>query len=241
MAAPHRMTLQFFLPKSHTGFMNIRVTTTIIAAVLVPLLSAAPTGSSARKQGLQMALGANAKQVAQYQWKQRITVVRKGHRLEPTVQEVRFDASGQPVRTVLVKPAEKHYGPLKARKVAEVKDDIQETLQLAFRYANPRELAGAIERGEIWEGPAALRVHARSILLPVDEADIVVEPSTFLITRVDIKTLHDGHPVKVAIVYEQLPTGPSVMRRMTVQMPEEDIVVNVESFDFVRLAGLTIH
>ena len=28
-----------------------------------------------------------------------------------------------------------------------------------------------------------------------------------------------------------------MMTRMTVQIPKEDIVVNVESFDFIRLAG----
>ncbi|MFN0104812.1 MAG: hypothetical protein ACKV2U_22355 [Bryobacteraceae bacterium] len=188
-----------------------------------------------------MALGANAKQVAQYQWKQRITVVRKGNPLEPTIQDVRFDATGHPVRTTLVKPEEKRMGPLKARKVAEVKESIQETMRMAYRYANPRELAAAMERGEIWEGPAGIRVQARSVLLPVDEVDIAVNTSTFLMTRVDIKTRHEGNPVTVAIVYEQLPSGPSVMRRMTVQMPEEDIAVNVESFDFARLAGQTIH
>ncbi len=70
---------------------------------------------------------------------------------------------------------------------------------------------------------------------------LAINPTNFLTTRVDVKTRHEGDPVHVVISYEQLPTGPNMMRRMTVQMPEEDIVVNVESFDFVRLAGPTIH
>jgi hypothetical protein len=37
--------------------------------------------------------------------------------------------------------------------------------------------------------------------------------------------------------YQKIPGGPSVMTRMTVQVPKDNIIVNVESFDFVRLAG----
>lgn len=208
---------------------------------MVPMLIGAPAGLPAKKQALLMALSANGKQVTQYQWKQRITVVRKGNPLEPTIQEVRFDAAGQPLRTTLVRPEERRMGPLKARKASEIKESVQETMQLAFRYANPQQLAQAIRSGEIWEGPSGIRVKARSVLLPVDEMDIAVNTTTFLMTNIDIKTRHDGNPVSVAIVYEQFPNSPSMMRRMTVKMPEQDIVVNVEAFDFARLAGQTIH
>jgi hypothetical protein len=46
--------------------------------------------------------------------------------------------------------------------------------------------------------------------------------------------------VAIAIDYQQMPNGPSVMARMTVQIPEEHVVVNVESYDFVRLAAANI-
>ena len=47
-------------------------------------------------------------------------------------------------------------------------------------------------------------------------------------------------PVMIAVDYEQAPGGPSMMTRMTVQIPKEGVVVNVESFDFVRVAGPTV-
>ena len=85
-----------------------------------------------------MAMGANGKQVTCYQWKQRTTVIRRGNPLEPMLDELRFDATGQIQWITLVKPEEKRMGPLRARKAAEVKDSIQQVMQLA-RISEPPE------------------------------------------------------------------------------------------------------
>src|SRR5262245_622716 len=65
---------------------------------------------------------------------------------------------------------------------------------------------------------------------------ILLDGATYLATRIDVKTQHEGSPVVMAIDYQKVPNGPSTMARMMVQIPKEDIVVNVESFDFRRLA-----
>jgi hypothetical protein len=150
---------------------------------------------------------------------------------------VRFDANGRPQRITLSKPEEKKMGFLKAKKVAEVKDLVQDVMQLAGRYANPHQIGQAIQKGEIWEGNGALKVQARYVVLPQDDMVMQVNTSTFLPSRIDFKTQFEGDPVLIGIDYQQLPNGPSMMGRMTVQIPKDDIVVHVESFDFVRLAG----
>jgi hypothetical protein len=167
-----------------------------------------------------------------------VTVIRKGIPAGAILEEIRFDASGQPQRTVLSKPEEKPMGPLRARKVAEVKESVQEVMQLAGRYANPQMLSQAIQKGEIWEGQGSLRVQSRGLILPMDEMTMLVNGATFLASRIDVKTQHEGSPVAIAIDYQQLPNGPSMVARMTVQIPGEDVVVNVESFDFVRLSPI---
>jgi hypothetical protein len=183
-----------------------------------------------------MALQANGKQMMSFQWKQKITIVRKGKALDPMIEELRFDATGQLQRITLVKPEEKRMGPLRAKKAAETKESVQEVMRLARRYANPQQLSQAIQKGEVWEGEGRLRVEARAVILPMDQMTMVVNSGAYLATRVDCKTQHEGSPVTITIHYEQLPNGPSMMTRMIVQIPEEDIVVNTESFDFVRLA-----
>jgi hypothetical protein len=232
------MTLKNSGQSQHTGAAMISKRLTTIFTI--PVIAGSLLAQSQKTQALLMAMSANTKQMAPYQWKQKITVIRKGAPLEPMIEELRFDASGQLQRTTLVKPEEKKMGPLRARKAAEVKDSVQEVMGLARSYAHPRQLGQAIQKGDIWEGPGNLRVQARSLILPADEMTMVVNAKTYLATRVDFKTEHNGGPVAIAIDYEQLPNGPSMMGRMTVQIPKEDIIVNVESYGFVRLAAMAI-
>ena len=85
-----------------------------------------------------------------------------------------------------------------------------------------------------------IRVEARSVILPMDEMTMITSSSTYLATRADFTTQYEDNSVAITIDYEQLPDGPSMMARMTVRIPKEDIVVSVESFDFMRPAGPNI-
>lgn len=205
--------------------------------LMLPLLASTLLAQTPAKQAILMAMGANGKQVVAYQWKQKITVIRKGTPLEPVIEEIRFDATGQPRRMTLVQPREEKMGPLRAKKKAEVKETIQEVMQLARVYASPQKLKEAIQKGEVWDGPNTLRVQARALIHPMDDVTLTISKSSFLATRLDCKTQHEGDPIAISIDYDQLPNGPSIMARMTVQLPNDSIVVNVTSFDFQRLVA----
>lgn len=205
---------------------------------MISLMAGAVLADAPKTQALLTAMGANGRQMAPYQWKERITVVRKGNPSATIIEELRFDETGQLHRMTIAKPEEKRMGPIRARKAAGIKDSVQEVMQLAGRYASPQQLSQAIQKGEIWEGPGALRIQARSLILPADEMMMLVDAATNLATKIDVKTQHEGKPVTITIDYRRLPKGPSMMAQMAVQIPGEGIVVNVESYDFVRLAGM---
>jgi hypothetical protein len=207
--------------------------------ISIPILAGVLLAQAQKTQALLMALGANSKQVVAYQWKQRTTVNRNGNAIGIKIDEVRFDPSGQPQRITLVQPEQKKMGPLRAHKAAEIKSDIQQVMQLAASYTNPQELSQAIRKGEVWEGQGSLRVHARALILPMDEMEMIVNGATYLPARIEIKTQHEGSPITITADYQQLSNGPNMLMRMTVQVPAERIVVGVESFDFARLAGGT--
>jgi len=212
-----------------TKYFRIMAATALVAGVLV--------AQTPKAQALLTALGANGKQMASYQWKQRITILRNGKQAGFRVEEVQFDASGQPQRVTISQSEQKKMGPVRAHKVTEIRDDIQEVMQLAGRYTHPRQLARAIQEGEIWEGPGTLRVRAQSLAFPADDLTMTFNSTTYLATRIDVKTQHGGKPVTITMDYRQLSNGPNMPARMTVQIPEDSVVVNVESFDFVRLAS----
>ncbi len=207
------------------------------AVLMAPLIAGALSGQVSNQQALLTALKANGRQMVAYQWNQKITVFRKGNPSQPMIEEVRFDATGQIHRVTLARPETKKMGPLRARKAAEIREDVQDVMQLARRYASPQQIGEAIRRGEIWEGQGRLRVQSRSVVLPIDEMTMAANSATYLITRIDVNTRYEGSPVAIAIDYRQLPNGPSMMSRMTVRIPKDDIMVDVESFGFVRLSG----
>jgi hypothetical protein len=229
------MTLQSSSASGQT--VIVMTNKTFASIVMIALLPGILAAQGPKTQALLMAMGANGKQMAPYQWKQKTTVIRKGMPVGTFIEELRFDASGQLQRITLSKPEEKKMGPLKARKVAEVKDDVQDVMRLAGRYVSPPQLSQAIQKGEVWEGQGTLRVQSRSLILPIDEMTMVVSGASYLPIRADFKTQYESSPVVIAVDYQQLPNGPNMMARMTVQIPKDDIVVNVESFDFVRLAN----
>jgi len=53
---------------------------------------------------LLLAMAANAKRLVQYEWKQRITVVRNGRPSEPIICKVSFNSSGEMQRTTMSAP-----------------------------------------------------------------------------------------------------------------------------------------
>jgi hypothetical protein len=207
-------------------------------AIAIPLLAGLLFAESQKTQALLMALTANSKQLVTYRWKQKTTILRKGNPVGFKLDEVQFDQNGQARRITIAQPEAQKMGPLRARKAAEIKDDIQDVMQLAARYTNPQQLGMAIRKGEIWEGPGTLRVQARSLILPLDEMNMVVSSATYLPVRAEFRSQHEGRPVTIAVDYQPLANGPSMMSHMTVHIPGDDVLVQVESFDFVRVAGL---
>ena len=212
--------------------MNRKLINMTLAAAMLTSLLAAQTPS---KADLGAALAANGAQLAGYQWKQTVTVMRHGEPMPPLIEAVRVDAGGNLMRTTIVKPPEKKAGPLLARKIAAAKELIQGAMQLAGRYANPQTLGQAIQQGEIAHSPAGALVQVRSLLVGNDEVTMYITGKQPF--RVEVKTQYQDRPVLVRIVYRQLASGPNVASMMTVQLPGEDLVVTVDSTDHRSTPG----
>lgn len=183
---------------------------------------------------LLLAMGANAKRVMQYEWKQRITVVRKGKPSEPVIDQVRFDSSGQMQRTTISAPP-KMTG-IRGRIAAGVKEDVQEIMKLAGSYNKPQQMVETIRKGQISQAPGSgtIRVQANDVIQQGDAVTILADAVTHLATHVDISTKFEGGPMTVAQGYGRLPGGPNVMKSMKVSVPGKDLVIDVASYDYTQ-------
>lgn len=181
-----------------------------------------------------LAMAANAKQVVQYEWKQRITVIRKGNPSEPVIDQVRFDSTGQMQRTTISAPEPKR--GLRGKIAAGVKEDVKGIMELAGRYNKPQQMIEAVKKSQVSETPGAgtIRLQANDLINPNDSMSMLVSSTTHLAIHVDIKTVYDGGPMMIAQDYSPLPNGPNVMKGMKVSVPMKGLVINIESYDYAR-------
>ena len=206
-----------------------------IAALL--MISATPlVAEMAASRTILLAMGMNVKQMMQYEWKQRVTVVRRGTPSEPLIDQVRFDSSGQMQRTTLSAPQQKQMGGIRGRVAAGVKENVKDIMELAGSYNKPQQMIAAVKKAEISQGVGGgtTRLQASNLIQPADSMTMLVNSATHLASHVDIRTSYEGSPMTIAQDYGALPDGPNVMKSMRVSVPQKGLAVNVDSYDFVR-------
>ena len=182
-----------------------------------------------------LAMGMNVKQMVQYEWKQRATVIRKGTPSEPMVDQVRFDSSGQMQRTTISAPQQKQMGGIRGRVAAGVKENVKDIMELAGSYNKPQQMMAAVKKAEISPGPSGMtRLQAGNLIQSTDSMTMLVNSATHLASHLDIRTTYEGGPMTIAQDYSPVPDGPNVMKNMRVSVPQKGLVVNVDSYDFVR-------
>ncbi len=215
---PSRRTVTMFLAMS--------------AAVPVTMLLAEPATS----RTLLLSMAMNAKRMTQYQWKQRVTVTHRGKPAEPMIDQVRFDSNGQMQRTVISAPEQKQMGGIRGRVAANVKENVKGIMQLAGQYNKPQQMMEAIKKAQITPsaGGNELSVLSSGMIKPDDSMTMLLDGTTHLAKHVDIRTNYEGAPMTIAQEYGPVPDGPNVMKSMKVSVPQKEIAVDVDSYDFTR-------
>ncbi len=221
--------------------MEISLKTAVRLLTAALWMSTLLAQSSPDSRTLLFAMTANAKRMMQYEWKQRITVVRKGQPSEPVINQVRFDSAGKMQRTTLSAPEQKQKRGLRGRVASSVKEDVTQIMELAASYNKPQQMMEAVKKAQISQGPGigTTRVQANGLIKPTDSVTMLVNSSTHLAKHIDISTDYEGDPMTIAQDYGPVPGGPNVMRSMKVSVPRKNLVINVDSYDFARQsAGL---
>lgn len=187
-----------------------------------------------RLQENQMALG-------QYSWKQRTEIQRKGETKNVKLEHVRFDEKGEIQRILLSAPPQPATGR-RGRQQEEMREYIQRVMQRLGRYMQPSP-AGVqqmIQKAQVWEGkgPMAGTIHAevRGYLMADDHLDLWLESSSRQPRRLEVRTLLDDKPVRAVSEYRTLPGGIFYVESTVVELPQDEIQITLETFDYLRRA-----
>lgn len=200
-------------------------------ALSIPLL-AQVSGTNGK---VLLAMAENAKKVMQYEWKQSITVTRKGKPATPVIDQVSFDSSGKMQRSTL-SAAPKQMSGLRGKIEANVKTTVKEMMELAASYNKPQQIAAFVKQAQSTRnsGGSATQLAARNVVKNGDSMTMLLDPVTHLATQVNINTDCDGGPMTVAESYSPIPGGPNMMRTMKVSAARKDLAVDVSSYDFAQ-------
>lgn len=206
------------------------------SAAIVVFISAATLFSqvSANSRTLLLAMAANTKRMTQYQWKQRITVTRKGKPAQPVIDQISFEPGGGMHRTTISAPEE--MGGIRGRIAAGVRQNVKDIMELVGRYNKPQQMVATINKAKITQNSSdgTLRLQANGLIQPNDSMTMIVDATTHLAKQVQITTGYDGSPMTVVQDYGSIPNGPNVMKSIKVAVPQKELAIDVASYDFAQ-------
>jgi hypothetical protein len=172
-------------------------------------------------------LAENLRKLREYSWNTQTEVRVKGQQVSLTLEKFRYDLDG---RLQII--------PLggTGKLSPELQPVVTDLVQLGLTYAqpSPEKFAEFYSRAEIWEGKAgAVRIEGTDGNLPGDHIDLRAKNGRA--DRLSVETIYrSATPVMIGAEYRSLPNdGPNYVARLEVSVPDEDIDVFVENFDYV--------
>lgn len=218
-----------------------------LCTTLFLLFTVAVTAQGGGLEGLKSSLGKNKQALAQYTWQETQTVSVDGEVKKTTVYSVSLDAEGQPRKTVVSEqdaPQKDARGPLrrriKGKKVAEMKDYMQQVAQLAEGYAHPdpQKLEAAFKGGNlsISNSGGAMVFTVKSYLKPNDSMVITFDDGKKTVRSVEIGSYLDSPDDKVTInsSFALLPDGTNHVDQSTIVGEQEDVTVTSKNTSYSK-------
>lgn len=211
------------------------------------LLVALGAAASAQQREFVEAQRANADALRSYTWKSRTELKLEGEIVNVRLEQVRYDFDGRLQKTQIGGSTAStesggRGGPLRKRVVAKKKEEFQNLMSdvaaLAGSYAHlPADTLrtffarATITRPQGIEG-GGVRVQGRGVLSPTDEMTILIDPTTFMIRRVEVTSALEGKPVFITVDYRSLESGLTYPTRSLLRYPDKGLDVTVEHFEY---------
>ena len=200
------------------------------------------------KEKFQQAQKQNAAAQRQYTWMSRTELLLKGESKNVKVESVQYDNTGQLEKTVVDSTPQQQDqggGRLKQRVVEKKKAEFQELMEglggLAQSYAHlsPEQMQALMQSASISQGQGEMqgtvRIQGANVVVDGDTMTLWVDPQTFLFRQVQIDSLYDKKPMKLTVEFQDLPNGPTVSGRTTLDYPDKKVQVLIENSDYKSL------
>jgi hypothetical protein len=221
--------------------MNLRIFLFMIASAAA--VAQTPTDGP----GIAPKMKQNAEALHQYSYKRRTQITIKGQPRATRVDLVRYINGKEetvPLETPQ-RPAGQGRGGMRGRmiqkKKEEMKEDVERLTSLLHRYISPGSdsLRAVLEKAAISRtGPqpdADIQLVSKGIVDPSDSLTLTWSVANKRPEKIAIKSKLEGKPVELTVDFAALPDGPFYPAHSVVSLPKKDLIVNIDTFDYVAL------
>lgn len=219
-------------------------------AILVILLSAIPLAEQQQHLNKQE-IGQKFSEVWKktqalqrtYQWKEKIEVLRDGEWVNTRIEQVSYSADGKLKRTVIRDEQAEMPTTFLIRQIAESAKAkmVRFMLDLSV-FLNTYALSDNNSRYAFFNTATTtfsdkhglLLVSGINVLTKGDRVNWWINTRTYSLTQATISTLFEGSKVDFNATYVNSPPGMNYMHKAEIRVPDKEIVVKLEFFDFVK-------
>jgi len=218
-----------------------------LAAAATSLLATAPLAAQNPNAG-QMAEAyaknaqANAQLMHQYTWQMRVSLTYKGTAEAPQLYQMNWAPDGTLQKTLISAPPEekKERGVRKhveESDIASLKAYVDSLVELTKKYATPSPgtmmnfYSAAVMTPAPGGGVAATE---SGFLQPGDKVTFTLDQTTHQATSFTFASTLEGDPVSGSVTYGSVPGGPNYASQISVSVPNKQIALVVENFNYIK-------
>ena len=177
-----------------------------------------------------------------YTWKTRTELQVQGQVKSIRLEMVRYDLDGNQQKTLLSEDKDEPKrkpglrGKIQERREEAAKDWMADLGQLLHSYltASKGQMVDFFERASFTPEGQTLRIEGQGFIVPGDRMSYWIEPQQKKPQKMQIDTVHQGDPVRLVVEFQALPDGLNVPARATLNVPDKQVQVKVENFEYKR-------
>jgi len=214
--------------------------------------------SAQQKEQFVAAQQANKAALREYTWKRRTDLKLKGESKKLTMEQVRYDIDGKLQKTPIGGPPEpqpqakpagrgRRGGRVKEKVIENKKEEFAELMKnlgaLVASYGQlPQDkLAAFTKNATVGKGEGAqagtVSIKGGDVLVPGDSMSIWIDPTSYMMRRVEIATSLEKKPVSLVSEYRTLDNGLTYQARSVLQYPEKQVELTVENFEYQHVGA----
>jgi hypothetical protein len=237
----------------HRDQAKDKLMTQAVASTLVAFTLMTAIASAQQKEQFVQAQQANKTALREYTWKRRTELKLKGESKKISLEQIRYDIDGTVQKTPVGGAPEqpqaeqpsgrgRRGGRVKQKVIENKKEEFAELMQnlgaLAASYGQlPQDKLQAFAKtATVAKGEGAdagtVRIQGANVLVDGDSMSIWIDPTSYMMRRVEIGTSFEKKPVRLVSEYRSVDSGPTYQARAVLQYPEKQIELTVENFEY---------